>query len=125
MSEGTTRSLLLTQVERVIGMLGESNRRLDSLETQQNELKAAFDELSTKVDKRLQDTRPIWENVLTRLDVLEAQSSGIETEVKQLSVNLRGIDRKIGALSKSLIDMNANIQDIWERIEKLESQTPA
>jgi prefoldin subunit 5 len=136
MGEDATESLLLAQVERLIAMVEESNRRheriegrLDVLETQQNELRAALDGLSTKVDKRLQDTRPIWESVLSRLDVLEARSSGIETEVKQLrsetSSGFRGLDRKIGALGKNLIDMTANITELWERIEKLESQTPA
>ncbi len=93
--------------------------RFDNLENQQAALSARFDNLETKVDQRLRDTRPIWENVLSQLAELHKEVDELRSET---SSGFRAVDRKIGALSKNLIDMTAEIQELREMVERIEAQ---
>jgi uncharacterized membrane-anchored protein YhcB (DUF1043 family) len=185
MNEDATQQLLMTQVNRLIALVEESQNQLRSVITQQNELSAQQNELSArlerlevKVDQRLYDTRPIWENVqeqLAELDrkidarvdelrnefnnfraelrnefnefraELRAESSGFRAELRnefnefraelrnefndfraelrnEIASGFRAVDRKIGVLSKTLVDMTAEMQELRDLIEKLESQ---
>jgi predicted nucleic acid-binding Zn-ribbon protein len=132
MSEDTTQQLLAAQVDRLISMTEETHARLQNVETglqnveeNQGALKAQFQALEDKVEQRLYDTRPIWESVQARLDDLDARSarleSGLSEHRSETATGFRGIDRKIGVLSKNLVDMTAEIRDVQDRMEKLES----
>ena len=139
---------LLSLVEPIAGQIENLekrvNERLDKLEKQQGELQkqqtdlsatlgslaiqqaefgAKLDSLETKVDQRLRETRPIWESVLSQIAELDKK---IDTRVEELrsetSSGFRAVDRKIGALSKNLIDMTAEIQELREMVEKIEAQ---
>jgi chromosome segregation ATPase len=102
---------------------GEMSARLHNLETQQGEMSARLERLETIVDQRLYDTRPLWESVLSQIAELDKK---IDTRVEELraetSSGFRAVDRKIGALSKNLVDMTAEIQELREIVEKLEAQ---
>lgn len=100
----------------------EFGAKLGSLATQQAEFGAKLDNLETIVDQRLYDTRPLWESVLSQIAELDKK---IDTRVEDLrsetSSGFRAVDRKIGALSKNLIDMTAEIQELREMVEKIEA----
>lgn len=126
MSEDATQQLLAAQVDRLISMAGLTNEtlhqlngRLDNIEKQQAEFSARLESLETKVDQRLHDTRPIWENVQTQLSDLRRESAEFRSET---SSGFRAVDRKIGALSKNLVDMTAEMQELREMVEKLDAQ---
>lgn len=126
MSEDATQQLLAAQVDRLISMVGLTNEtlhqlngRLDNIEKQQAHFSARLESLETKVDQRLYDTRPIWENVQTQLSELSKESAEFRSET---SSGFRAVDRKIGALSKNLVDMTAEIQELREMVEKLDAQ---
>jgi archaellum component FlaC len=144
MSEDATQQLLIARVDQLISLVGvinenlqqvntrlekvgtqqgEMSARLHNLETQQGEMSARLHNLETIVDQRLYDTRPLWESVLSQIAELDKK---IDTRVEELraetSSGFRAVDRKIGALSKNLIDMTAEIQDLREMVEKIEAQ---
>lgn len=140
MSEDATQQLLAAQVDRLISMAALTNEtlhqlngrlenierqqaefsaRLDHFEKQQAEFSARLESLETKVDQRLHDTRPIWENVQTQLSDLRRESAEFRSET---SSGFRAVDRKIGALSKNLVDMTAEMQELREMVEKLDAQ---
>lgn len=130
MSEDATQQLLIARVDQLISLvavmnenLQQVNTRLDKLETQQGEMSARLHNLETIVDQRLYDTRPLWESVLSQIAELDKK---IDTRVEELrgetSSGFRAVDRKIGALSKNLIDMTAEIQELREMVEKIEAQ---
>lgn len=130
MSEDATQQLLIARVDQLISLvavmnenLQQVNTRLDKLETQQGEVSARLHNLETIVDQRLYDTRPLWESVLSQIAELDKK---IDTHVEELrsetSSGFRAVDRKIGALSKNLIDMTAEIQELREMVEKIEAQ---
>ena len=145
MSEDATQQLLISRVEQLISIVTpisgqiesfekqinerldnfekEVNERFDKIEKQQAEFSARLERLETIVDQRLYDTRPLWESVLSQIAELDKK---IDTRVEELraetSSGFRAVDRKIGALSKNLIDMTAEIQELREMVEKIEAQ---
>ena len=123
MSEDATQQLLVMRVEQIVSMLGVSNEDLQLVKKQQSELSARLESLENKVDQRLYDTRPIWENVLAQIEQLEKKIDRRVDELgSQTASGFRAVDRKIGALSKNLVDMTAEIQELREMVEKLDAQ---
>ena len=127
MSEDTTQQLLLARVDRLISIVEDTNRlvgqfdeRIKNLEANQSALATQFESLEAKVDQRLKETRPIWENVLSRLDAIESRLDAVESRLDTLDARtsriekdltelrsetasgFRAFDRKIGVLSKTL-----------------------
>jgi chromosome segregation ATPase len=135
MSEDTTQQLLVARVDRLISLVEESNARLQRVEARMDSLEARMhnvedgqashrDQLTSldaKIEKRLQDTRPIWESVQSQLQDLDSRTTRIETELTEFraetATGFRGIDRKIGVLSKNLVDMTADIRELQDRVE--------
>ena len=69
--------------------------RLDKVETRLDSMDARLTALEEKVDRRLQETRPIWEGVLeqlkevnTRLDRIEKESSSTRRWFRKAFVDL-------------------------------------
>lgn len=144
MNEDSTQQLLVTRVNELILMVEpiggqisnlekHVNEKLDKIEEQQTEFGARhdrlekqqaefgvkLDSLETKVDQRLRETRPIWENVLSQLAELHKEIDGLRAETAS---GFRAVDRKIGVVSKNMVDMTADLQELRGVIEKLESQ---
>ncbi|HYP53686.1 MAG TPA: hypothetical protein VEQ42_09105 [Pyrinomonadaceae bacterium] len=82
--------------ERILTRLDSMDSRLSALED--------------KVERRLQDTRPMWEAVLSRLDDLQ----------KEMRTGFRTLGRKIDILNKDFLTMRGDIEDLDERVTKLE-----
>jgi len=141
-------------------MVEESNARLQSVDQRQDGLKAQLETLDAKVEKRLQDTRPIWEGVQSRLADLDKKVDGIgelrtemdsrftkletdgigelrteidsrftklETDNQELRTEMasgfRATGRKIGVLMENLVSLTADIRELQDRIEKIESHS--
>ena len=77
--------------------------RLDSID-------ARFTTLEDKVDRRLQETRPIWEQVLSRLDSLESE----------VRTGFRRIERHVGLLVEDVLKVRADQRDLENRLDRLE-----
>ncbi|HYY95806.1 MAG TPA: hypothetical protein VE713_14985 [Pyrinomonadaceae bacterium] len=61
----------------------------DRMETRLDSMDARLTALEEKVDRRLHDTRPIWEQVLSRLTDVEKRLEGVESEVYDLGRKFR------------------------------------
>ena len=96
MSEEPTQPLLNDTLQLILARLDSIDARLTALEE--------------KVDRRLQETRPIWEQVLARLDTLEAE----------MRTGFRRISREMGVVGKDMYELRAAQQDLEVRVEKLE-----
>jgi chromosome segregation ATPase len=153
MSEDTTQLLLVARVDRLISLAEETNTRLQNVkerlqnlenrvqnvEAGQDAFKTQLENLDAKVEKRLQDTRPIWESVQSRLADLDKKVDGIgelrtemdsrfkklETDIQELRTEtasgFRATGRKIGVLVENLVGLTADIRELQDRIEKSES----
>ncbi len=90
--------------------------RLDKMDARMGGLDARLTSLEEKVDQRLKETRPIWEQVLVRLDSLEKGSRGIAKDVDYLK-------RKFRIFNEDILTWQNQQEDMEERVSKLESET--
>ena len=72
--------------------------------------------LEEKVDARLRETRPIWEAVLARLEGVENGLEGLKGEVKKLT-------HTVMLVHEDNLLIRANHRELFQRVEKLESQS--
>lgn len=130
MSEQTTQNLSnddSSNIQLILGELRAINGRLDNLETRMGNLETRLDSLEArlgnletrmdaleeKVDRRLQETRPIWEAVLERLTAIEQRVASVEDEMKDFRYVIR------------FHDLERFQRDFNEQIEKLENRDAA
>ena len=76
---------------RVLHELTAINVRLASLE-------GKVDSLEEKVDSRLRETRPIWEAVLARLDIIESKVEGLALNLLDVSGAVERLKRRLPPL---------------------------
>ncbi len=100
MSEDPTQHQLNGDLKRILTRLEAIDSRLITLEE--------------KVDRRLQETRPIWEGVLEQLKEISARLLRVEDENKDFRRMFRS----------TYSDMSRVQEDLEERMEKLEGQNP-
>ena len=119
MSEEPTQNLPQDGVRQILARLDSIDARLTTLEE--------------RVDRRLQETRPIWEQVITRLDGFEnrlvslegrfdgfdRRLDGFETE---LHSSLRRFGRQVGQLAKDVMEVRADQNDLDRRMDQLETK---
>lgn len=79
-------------------------------------LDARLTSLEEKVDQRLKETRPIWEQVLVRLDSLEKGFRGMAKDVDYLK-------RKFRVFNEDILSWQNKQDDMEERVGKLESES--
>ena len=89
--------------------------RFDELAASIRGLDARLTGLEAKVDQRLKETRPIWEQVLVRLDAMEKRFGRIERDVDSLN-------RKFRVFNEETLKWQNQQEDLEERVLKLESE---
>ena len=70
--------------------------------------------LEEKVDRRLQETRPIWERAL-------AEIAGLRTDMNH---GLRRVERQVDILNHNILEVRGDLRYLDERVTKLEPETP-
>lgn len=140
MSDETTQNLFGAQLDQIVSLA-------KNLTNKNTETDARFERLERVLEERLYDTRPIWEAVQAQVQELNGRVGAIESEMTWLRARFtemlthiiemlrlmtemraentsafRAVDRKIGVLGKTLIDMTADIRELQDKVEKIESQ---
>lgn len=105
MSEDTTRQLPDDGVRLILA-------RFDSLETR-------LTALEDKVERRLLDTRPIWEQVLVRLAEVEEQ---LTKGIKKVQDEVFLLRRKFDAWTGDVALLRMKQEDLEERFEEFKSE---
>ncbi len=96
---------ILSIVQDLQPQLDAVNARLDHFGERQKELEA-------KVDARLHETRPIWEQVLSRL-------TGIDERQQQMEQRLESMDRRIRWIYDEFKDLKARFRTVFNDVGKL------
>lgn len=112
MSEDLTKKLPTTDSDKLTSILTIVENleiRLAALE----QLKTRLASLEQKVEERLHDTRPIWQKVVT--DIAEVRS-----EVHEIRTSQRDGLRRMSVFHGTLITMQADYRDIYDRVRGLE-----
>lgn len=90
MSEDRTQQLPDDGVRLILARLDSMNARFDRMETRLDSMDARLTALEDKVERRLHDTRPIWEQVLSRLTDIDARLTDIEKRLEKVVVGGSG-----------------------------------
>ncbi len=146
MSEDLTRNLpssdgeKLTQILSTVQHLDSTVERLDSrverLDSRVERLDSRLVSLEQKVEERLHDTRPIWEKV--NADIAELQAGQqrltegqqrleegqefLRGESREIRTLLRDIFRRLSIFNDTLVTMQADYRDIYDRVREIERQ---
>ena len=133
MSDDATQNLLGARFDQLVTLVKD-------LIAKHAETDARIERVERVLEQRLYDTRPIWESVQAdlrevrsllqevgeRVGRLESQATEMRSQMTEMRVEnsngFRLVDRKIGVLGKTLIDMTADIRELQDRVEKIESQ---
>jgi hypothetical protein len=86
------------------------------------DLKVNQKELADIVDRRLKDTRPIWESILTRVEAIESGFDNLKLELKQeLALGFRRLEKRMDLVHKDYEALRLDNALLEERLEQLES----
>jgi chromosome segregation ATPase len=125
MSEEITRPLPNDVLQLILTRLDSMDKRLDSIDSNVHSLDARLTAVEEKVDRRMQETRPIWERALAEIAGLRAEmQEGFEKVHGELNHGLRRIDRKVDILNHDIFEARADLRHLDERVTKLEPETP-
>ncbi|MEK6407291.1 MAG: hypothetical protein AABN34_10035 [Acidobacteriota bacterium] len=98
--------------DEVVGLLGKLGDRMEALETRQSELE-------TKVDARLHETRPIWEQVLSRLTGIEQRQERMEQRQERMEQRQESMDRRIRWIYDEFKDLKMRLRPTFSDVAKL------
>jgi chromosome segregation ATPase len=122
MSEDRARNLPGGDLGEVLSILRSIDGRLTSVETR-------LVALEDKVDRRLQETRPIWEQVLVRLTAIEERLTkveerltSVETRLGRVEEEVYGLNRKVRIFSVDITKLQDKDDDLEERLKHVESE---
>jgi chromosome segregation ATPase len=112
MSEDTTQKLPGGDLGEVLSLLRSIDGRLTAVETR-------LTALEDKVERRLQDTRPIWEQVLTRLTEVEER---LMKGLKKVEDEVDSLGRKFREFNRDILKLQNRDDDLAERMDKIEAE---
>jgi chromosome segregation ATPase len=115
MSEDTTRNLPGGDLGEVLSLLRSIDTRLTNVE---NRLTA----LEDKVERRLHDTRPIWEQVLVRLTAVEERLTSVETRLGKVADAVDSLGRKFRVFNEDILKLQNTHEDLEERVKRMEAE---
>src|SRR5437762_941618 len=75
--------------------------RVDALDARMDGLGARLTSLEEKVDRRLQETRPIWEAVLSQLEQLNSKFGIVAEDLLDLRAKVAALDRRVTSIEGS------------------------
>jgi len=104
-------------------MLGlEARIKADTLEMKIviNDINRRLTTLEEKVERRLYDTRPIWEGVQVQLVEVLARLASIENRVESVETHVGHIDAKMDVLNKDTLTMRADHLQLRQRVTRIE-----
>jgi predicted nuclease with TOPRIM domain len=118
-SEETTQNLPQDGVRLILARLDSIDSRLDKVENRISNLETRLSALEDKVERRLHDTRPMWEQVLVRLDAFEKRLDGFEEELRS---GLSRFGEQVKMLAEDVFEVRAVQRGQAKRMDLLESK---
>ena len=103
------------------------DNRVEALDNRVEALDHRVETLDKKVEERLYDTRPIWEQVVSNVAQLQEGQQRIEAtlessrnESRDSRTVLRDILRRMSIFNDTLVTIQADYRDIYDRVRNLE-----
>ena len=108
MGEDRTQNLPGGDLGEVLSILRSIDGRLTALEE--------------KVERRLHDTRPIWEQVLSRLTAVEERLTKVEERLTKVEERLTKVEDEVFWLGREFRNRTRDILKLQEKYEDLEER---
>ena len=103
--------------ERVFNELRAINARFDAIDARLNRIETRLDDLDSRlttleerVERRLIETRPIWE--------------AMQEQLEQLNEKVDRINEKFDVVASDLYEMRSNYKSLSKRMTRLEDSQP-
>jgi chromosome segregation ATPase len=84
--------------ERVFARFDAFDARLDALDARLDAFDARMNALGGKIDRRLQETRPIWEAVQSQLERLNSKVDILISDFYEMRTDLARLDKRVSSL---------------------------
>jgi chromosome segregation ATPase len=104
--------LILARLDSIDSRMSGLEARMSGLEDRMNGLEGRMTTLEDKVDRRLQETRPVWEQVLARLDSIE----------NEMRTGFREVKTGLKILNEDILQVRIAQRDLETRTARLESE---
>jgi predicted nucleic acid-binding Zn-ribbon protein len=104
MSEDLTKNLPPEGVGIILTRLDSVDTRLTSLEE--------------RVDRRLSETRPIWEQVLARMDVFDEKLGAFDEKLGAFDEKLGAFDEKLGVQDQKIENLGLDMRAGFKRLDR-------
>lgn len=119
MSEDRTQNLPNEEFRQILAQLSSINARLDGIDSRLDGMGVRLERL----EARDHDTKPMWENALkeiagTRVEMRE----GFEKLRGELDMGLRKVAKQIDVMHRSILEVQADLRFMDDRVTKLEPQ---
>jgi chromosome segregation ATPase len=126
MSEELTQNLPQDGVRQILTRLDSIDSRLSNVENRLSNVEGRLSALEDRVDRRFQDTRPIWEQVLVRLEGVEGQlvsyGGRLDGFEEALRSSLQRFGEQVQMLAEDVFDVRAAQRGLRKRVDLLESK---
>jgi len=99
-------------LQSIDSRLAAVENRLSAVEDRLSTLEDRLSTLEDRVDRRLQETRPIWESVLEQLKTMSAWQSKVEDENKDFRRMFRSAFSNLSRVQ----------EDLEERMDRIEGR---
>jgi chromosome segregation ATPase len=123
-----------SRLDKIDSRLDGIDLRLDGIDLRLDSLDSRLTTLEDRVDKRLVETRPIWERALaeiteTRVE-MNARFEKLQTEMNEgfakvrveMDDGLRRVKGQVEALNQNMLEMQGDMKYFDRRISKLEAE---
>lgn len=106
---------VLAELAAIRGDIAKLDARVAALADRITNLETRLTTLEDKVDERLRETRPIWENMQQQLTEMAARMAAMETRMGAMEKTLDDIRMRITELYGDSIAVRARIGHLEER----------
>ena len=130
MSEDLTKKLPKNDSEKlsyIVIAVQDLTSRIQGLDKRVEVLDKKVEALDEKIEERLYDTRQIWEQVVANATQLQEGQQRIEealdvsrNESRETRTFLRDILRRMSIFNDTLVTIQADYRDIYDRVRHLE-----
>lgn len=104
---------------RLESMEGSFRSEISSLSSRMDSFDLRLTALDEKVDRRLLETRPIWELVLSRLDSVDIRLESLDSRVGSLDTNIASLDTRVGSVESQIGFLVKGFDRIEEEFENM------
>ena len=124
MNEETTRNMNdgRSFEERVMARFDALDASMQDMRTSMQDMNRRLTALEERVDQRLKETRPIWEQVLVRLDGMDARFNKFDRRLASVEKNVHYLKSKFRVFDEDILTLRNQQEDMEERVGELESE---